>query len=99
MFVVGIVIGAFAASCTDGSFRVQTVPDMWTERFGRVWLPRALTAFFRGVIAIYGTRLAGGCHSGHGLSRLAQMSGNGFIAAACFFIGGIAMARIMFGGR
>ncbi|WP_461209421.1 YeeE/YedE thiosulfate transporter family protein [Desulfocurvus sp. DL9XJH121] len=97
MFVVGIAIGAFIASRTDGSFRVQSVPDMWSRRFGTAWLPRALTAFAGGVIAIYGARLAGGCPSGHGLSGLAQMSVSGFLAAGGFFIGGIVMARIVYG--
>lgn len=96
MFLVGIIIGAFIASRTDGSFRIQTIPDMWNERFGKAWPPRALVAFAGGVIAIYGARLAGGCPSGHGLSGLAQMSVSGFISAACFFIGGIVMARIVY---
>ncbi|GAB7023584.1 YeeE/YedE thiosulfate transporter family protein [Salidesulfovibrio brasiliensis] len=97
MFVVGIVIGAFIASRTDRSFKVQAVPDMWRNRFGNSWLPRAVTGFGGGVIAIYGARLAGGCPSGHGLSGLAQMSASGFIAAACFFIGGVIMARLVYG--
>lgn len=96
MFVLGIVLGSFIASRSDRSFSVQRVPDMWSERFGQAWAPRALAAFFGGVIAIYGARLAGGCPSGHGLSGLAQMSVSGFIAAACFFIGGIIMARIVY---
>ncbi|MBG0789482.1 MAG: YeeE/YedE family protein [Desulfovibrionaceae bacterium] len=97
LFVVGIVIGAFIASRTDGSFRVQMVPDMWTARFGASPLPRALAAFAGGIIGVYGARLAGGCPSGHGLSGLAQMSVSGFVAAACFFIGGIVSARLMYG--
>ncbi|WP_291326144.1 YeeE/YedE thiosulfate transporter family protein [Desulfovibrio sp. UCD-KL4C] len=97
MFVVGIVIGSFIASQIDGSFRVQSTPDMWKERFGKAWRPRAIVSFVGGVIAIYGARLAGGCPSGHGLSGLAQMSVSGFIAASCFFIGGIIMARIVYG--
>jgi hypothetical protein len=96
MFLVGIIIGAFIASRTDGSFRIQSVPDMWSERFGKAWLPRALVAFVGGVIAIYGARLAGGCPSGHGLSGLAQMSVSGFISAACFFVGGVVMARLVY---
>jgi len=96
MFLVGIIIGAFIASRADGSFRVQAVPDMWSERFGTAWLPRALVAFAGGVIAIYGARLADGCPSGHGLSGLAQMSVSGFISAAGFFIGGIVMARLVY---
>lgn len=97
MFVVGIVIGAFIASRTDGSFRVQMVPDMWSERFGNAPMVRGIAAFVGGVVAIYGARLAGGCPSGHGLSGLAQMSMSGFIAAGCFFIGGIVMARLVYG--
>ena len=97
MFVVGIVIGAFIASRTDGSFRVQMVPDMWAKRFGNTPVARGVAAFAGGVAAIYGARLAGGCPSGHGLSGLAQMSMSGFIAAGCFFIGGIIMARLVYG--
>ncbi|WP_264983731.1 YeeE/YedE family protein [Pseudodesulfovibrio portus] len=97
MFVVGIVIGAFIASRTDGSFRVQMVPDMWSGRFGNAPMVRGIAAFVGGVVAIYGARLAGGCPSGHGLSGLAQMSMSGFIAAGCFFIGGIVMARLVYG--
>ena len=97
MFVVGIVIGAFIASRTDGSFRVQMVPDMWSARFGNTPMARGVAAFAGGIMAIYGARLAGGCPSGHGLSGLAQMSMSGFIAAGCFFIGGIIMARLVYG--
>lgn len=99
LFVVGIIIGAFIASRTDQSFRVQAVPDMWRARFGNAWFPRAIVSFVGGLIAIYGARLAGGCPSGHGLSGLAQMSVSGFIAAGCFFIGGVIMARLVYKGR
>lgn len=99
MFVTGIVIGAFLASRTDGSFHVQSVPDMWAGRFGSSALPRAVTAFAGGMLAIYGARLAGGCPSGHGLSGLAQMSTSGFLAAACFFAGGIVSAHLVYGKR
>lgn len=98
LFVVGIVIGSFIASRMDGSFRVQRVPDMWAGAFGGAWGPRALAAFAGGVLAMYGARLAGGCPSGHGLSGLAQMSVSGFVAAAGFFLGGILMARMVYGG-
>ncbi len=35
MFVVGILIGAFIAAASSGSFRLQAVPDMWNDRFGQ----------------------------------------------------------------
>jgi len=98
LFVLGILVGAFLAARLGGGFKVQAVPDMWRERFGPARGPRAVTAFLGGVVAMYGARLAGGCPSGHGLSGMAQLSVSGFIAAAGFFIGGIVMARLVYGG-
>lgn len=99
LFVLGIFAGAYFAAKLGGDFRVQAVPDMWRERFGAAQAPRAVTAFLGGMVAMYGARLAGGCPSGHGLSGLSQLALSGFISAACFFIGGIVMARIVYGRR
>jgi len=60
MFVVGIIIGAFISSRLSGEFRVQTVPDMWRERFGSNSVKRGVVAFIGGTIGLVGARLAGG---------------------------------------
>lgn len=60
MFVVGILIGSFIAAISSGSFKVQTVPDMWRERFGGGMVKRGLVAFVGGTIAMFGARLADG---------------------------------------
>jgi hypothetical protein len=60
MFVVGILIGAFAASKLSGDFKLQAVPDMWRGRFGPGVLKRAVVAFIGGGIGLFGARLAGG---------------------------------------
>lgn len=60
MFVTGILVGSFIAAVTSGSFRVQLVPDMWQEKFGFTPVRRALMAFFGGVIAMFGARMADG---------------------------------------
>ncbi len=99
MFVFGIVLGAFLSSRLDGSFRVQLVPDMWERNFGSGGIFRVVVAFVGGMIAVYGARFAGGCPSGHGLSGLTQLSISGFIAAACFFAGGMISANILYGRR
>lgn len=97
MMVFGIMIGAFIAAATSGSFRLQAVPDMWRQRFGPGIPHRAVFAFFGGIIAMYGARLADGCPSGHGLSGALQLAVSGYIALACFFLGGIVTARILYG--
>lgn len=60
MFVIGIIIGAFIASKLSGEFRMQTVPDMWQQRFGPSAVKRGIIAFIGGVIGLVGARLAGG---------------------------------------
>ena len=98
MFVIGIAIGAFLAAVSSGSFRWQAVPAMWQVRFGSAWAPRAVVAFIGGIIAMFGARLADGCPSGHGLSGSLQLAVSGFIALACFFIGGIIAANWLYKG-
>ena len=98
MFVIGIAIGAFFATVSSGSFRLQAVPTMWQERFGTAIVPRAMVAFIGGIIAMFGARLADGCPSGHGLSGSLQLAVSGFIALACFFIGGLITANLLYKG-
>jgi len=60
LFVVGIFIGALISSRFSGEFKFQTVPDMWQRQFGSNPVKRSFAAFFGGVIALFGARLAGG---------------------------------------
>lgn len=96
MVVLGIMIGSFIAAITSGSFQLQGLPDMWRQRFGDSVGKRAVVAFFGGTIAMFGARLADGCPSGHGLSGSLQLAVSGYIALACFFIGGAIMARLLY---
>ena len=96
MLVVGILIGAFAASMIDKTFKVESVPPIWYDRFGDKLAVRAIAAFLGGILAMFGARLAGGCPSGHGLSGLMQLSISGFIAMAGFFGAGILIAHLVY---
>lgn len=96
MVLVGILIGAFAASRLDGSFLAEGSPPLWRDRFGPKVSTRAVGAFLGGIVAMFGARMAGGCPSGHGLSGLMQMSISGFLAMAGFFAAGIVVARLIY---
>ncbi len=97
MFVVGIMVGSFLSSIGSGTLKIQTTPIMWRSRFGNGIGKRFLVAFVGGIVAMFGARLAGGCPSGHGLSGVLQLSLSGFVAVSCFFIGGIIVARLIYG--
>ena len=97
VMVIGILIGSFIAAATSGSFKWQAVPDMWQQHFGPSVAKRAAYAFVGGIIAMFGARLADGCPSGHGLSGSLQLAVSGYVALACFFLGGVIVARILYG--
>jgi hypothetical protein len=97
MLVFGIIIGAFIAAFLSGDFNFQKVPVMWTERFSDSFLLRFIVAFIGGAFLGVGSRWAGGCTSGHGISGTSQLSVLSWAAAGAFFAGGIAVAFMIFG--
>jgi hypothetical protein len=96
MLVVGIIAGAFVSAQLSGTFGGQWVPTRWAEAFGSAALPRVLVALLGGVLMGFGARWANGCTSGHGISGSLQLAVSGWIAAVCFFVGGIATAMLIY---
>lgn len=96
MLVLGIVIGAFISSMASGQARVEWVPEPWLTAFGGATGPRLVVAFIGGGLLGLGSRWAGGCTSGHGISGTMQLSVASWVAAICFFIGGIATATFLY---
>ncbi len=99
MLVTGIFLGALLSSLTDRSFKFESVPPIWQERFGPSIWKRGAGAFLGGIIAMVGARLASGCPSGHGLSGVMQLSVSSLVAVAMFFIFGIIVAALVYGRR
>lgn len=96
MLVIGICLGAFISSLTDRSFKLESVPPRWEERFGPSIAKRAIGAFFSGILAMIGVRMASGCPSGHGLSGMMQLSVSGLVALTMFFAFGILVANLIY---
>ena len=99
MVVAGIFIGALLASLTDRSFKLESVPPTWNQRFGPSVIKRAVAAILGGIVAMVGARMADGCPSGHGLSGVMQLSVSGLAAMAMFFIPAIFAAHIIYKRR
>ncbi|MGC9434879.1 MAG: YeeE/YedE thiosulfate transporter family protein [Methanomicrobiales archaeon] len=98
MLVVGVVIGAFLSAVSSGAFAIEWVPALFTTRFGPDPVIRAVFAVVGGFFLGLGARWAGGCTSGHGISGALQLAIGSWVAAICFFIGGIVTAMILYGG-
>lgn len=96
MLVLGIMLGAYASSWLSGEFRLEWVPSLWADTFGASHLHRLVTAFAGGVILGFGSRWAGGCTSGHGISGTLQLALSGWLAVVAFFASGAATAFIKY---
>ena len=97
MVVFGAVLGAFLAAWHGSELTAEWLPAMWAARFGEDSLALRLgVALLGGVFMAFGARLAGGCTSGHGISGTMQLAVGSWISVFCFFIGGIAIAMLMF---
>jgi len=96
MLVFGILVGALAAALLSGTFELQWVPSKWQAAVGSSGMVRWLVALFGGICIGFGARWAGGCTSGHGISGTLQLAVSGWIAAAGFFVGGIATAMLLY---
>lgn len=97
MLVIGVVIGSFLSATISGDFQVGVwVPSLWASAFGDGALLRVLVAVAGGILIGFGSRFAGGCTSGHGISGTLQLAVSSWISAIFFFVGGIITAHIIY---
>lgn len=84
IFGVGAILGA--------SLLNLTAPQLVSEPVGHV---SGSMAFVGGVLMTIGSRMAGGCTSGHGISGLSLMSTSSAVTITSTFAGGVLMAQLL----
>jgi hypothetical protein len=93
-FLAGIVFGGLAAALLAG-----TTPTLAMGMFDRIVtssLPVKAALFTAGGVLIgFGTRLAGGCTSGHGIVGTAQLARSSLVATATFMATGFAVTQLV----
>lgn len=96
LFLAGTLLGGLGSALAARSWRIETVPRVWAERFGPSPARRYAVAFLGGLIAMYGARLANGCTSGNGISGGLQLALSGWVFLAVMFVTGTLTAFVMF---
>jgi uncharacterized membrane protein YedE/YeeE len=99
IFVLAMVAGAFLSSRLGGSRPTEldrSAPEVWRQRFGQNSTFRYVTVFFAGLLVLFGSRLAGGCTSGHMMSGMMQTSLSGYLFAFGAFAAGIPAAVMVY---
>lgn len=96
LFVLGSFLGALVSAVMSGSFKLESVPTIWRERFGSSVMKRMIAAFIGGVVILFGARLADGCTSGHGISGSLQLAVSSWTFFLVMFASGIVTAFLLF---
>lgn len=98
LFLIGTFFGALASALVSRTFKFESIPSVWQERFGSSKTRRFIVAFIGGALAMYGARMAGGCTSGNGISQSLQLAVVGWTFLTVMFISGVITAAIVYRG-
>lgn len=95
-FFVGLAIGGLAVAAASGNLVLSLAlrGDAFARALGSgpgAWLVLGLA----GVLVGFGTRMAGGCTSGHGLCGVGRREPGSLVATATFFGSGVAVATLL----
>ena len=95
-FLVGIVAGGSVSALLAGVGPTFDVGETYRALIGSgpvAWI----ALFVGGALVGFGTRMAAGCTSGHGLVGVARLRPGSLVATACFFGTGIAVSFALAG--
>ena len=94
-FLGGIVGGGFLAVTLGGGWAPTLAMGSFDTLVGGSLALKALAFTGGGVLIGFGTRLAGGCTSGHGITGMAQLAPSSLIATAAFMSSGFVVTHLL----
>ena len=97
-FLTGIVAGGFVASLLAGGFAPTSQMGLFDARVSDDFAFKAIAFTMGGVLLGFGSRLANGCTSGHGIVGTALFAKSSWIAMAVFFATGIFVTNLLLRG-
>jgi uncharacterized membrane protein YedE/YeeE len=95
-FLAGLVLGGFLSAQLGGGWRPTWALGMFDQVVG--WGPAGKVAwmFAGGLFIGFGTRLAGGCTSGHGIFGLSNFELPSLVSTVSFMAGGIITTQLLY---
>ena len=82
-FIVGLILAPVASGLLGYSLPTPRMPASW------------VMIVIAGLLVGFGTRLGGGCTSGHGVCGIARLSARSIVATAIFMASAIVVVAIM----
>ena len=94
-FLLCMFVGAFATAVLSGQFELRyNLSAVHSRIFGDTW-EVWLALLFGGMMVGFGTQMAGGCTSGHGLSGCARLIPASLLATLVFMVSAVFLSMLM----
>jgi len=95
-FLGGLVLGGALSAILAGGWTPTWALGRFDEVIGLGPLGKVAWMFVGGVFIGFGTRLAGGCTSGHGIFGIANLEVSSVVSAASYMAGGIITTQLIY---
>jgi hypothetical protein len=94
VFLASLVLGGLVSTLLSG--HLELTMSLGSEQFKALfgnqgWLGPVMLAA-GGMLVGFGTRMAAGCTSGHGLCGVSRLQKGSLVATACFFAAGVGVS-------
>jgi uncharacterized protein len=95
-FIAGLVLGGFISAVASGGFSPTWDLGMFDQVIGFGHAGKLAWMFVGGLFIGFGTRLAGGCTSGHGIFGLSNFERPSLISTISFMAAGILTTQLVY---
>jgi uncharacterized protein len=94
--LAGLALGGFLSATLHGGWRPTWSLGLFDSTIGLAPAGKLAWMFVGGVLVGFGTRMAGGCTSGHGIFGLSNFEPPGFVTTLSFMSAGIVTTNIIY---
>jgi uncharacterized membrane protein YedE/YeeE len=95
-FLAGLVLGGFLSAVLGGGWAPTWDLGVFDRVIGLGPLGKVVWMFAGGLLIGFGTRLAGGCTSGHGIFGLSNLEWPSLVSTVSFMAGGLVTTQIVY---
>ena len=95
-FIVGLVLGGFLSAILGGGWTPTWNLGMFDQVIGFGHAGTLAWMFVGGLFIGFGTRLAGGCTSGHGIFGLSNLELPSLVSTVSFMGGGLVTTQLIY---
>ncbi len=96
-FIAGLTLGGAISAWFGGGWSTPWVLGVFDHAIGFGPAGKLVWMFVGGLFIGFGTRLAGGCTSGHGIFGLSNLERPSLVATAGFMLGGLVTTHLIYG--